>query len=68
MPLSRAFVFIAIQLAAAVAGTKSAGMIGVDVGSTFAGVDASASLLRNVWLEYVNIASHAEPASFHGSS
>lgn len=53
MPLSRAIFFIAIQLAAAVAATKSAALIGVNVASTFAGVDASASMLRNIWLEYV---------------
>lgn len=55
MPLSRAAVFIPIQLAAALAGTKFAGLIGADVASTFAGVDASASMFRNVWLEYVRM-------------
>lgn len=55
MPLSRALVFIFIQLAAAVTATKWAGMIGVNVASTFAGVDTSASVMRNVWLEYVTL-------------
>lgn len=67
MPLSRAVVFIFIQLAAAVAATKFAGMIGVDVASTFAGVDMSATMLRNVWLEYVNVEAQT-PAYLRGST
>jgi branched-subunit amino acid transport protein len=57
MPLSRAAVFMVVQLVAAVMATKAAGhFAGVEIASTFAGVDTDAPLLKSVWLEAFPIA------------